>query len=104
MNESAGRKPDHGQPAADAVYHSSGIALAQPLDLLSTRFALQAIITLGPKFNLRRDINNLVTLTGRHLVWPLAVLGRLQAFLGRRCADAPAWAGIAAWPTTSTTC
>ena len=23
--------------------------------------------------NLRRDINNLVTLTGRHLVWPLAV-------------------------------
>ncbi|MGE0802373.1 MAG: AAA family ATPase [Lautropia sp.] len=70
------------------------LALAQPLDLLSTRFALQSIVALGPKFNLRRDINNLVTLTGRHLVWPLPILLRLQGFLAKRCAEAPAWLGV----------
>ncbi|MGE0310445.1 MAG: AAA family ATPase [Lautropia sp.] len=67
------------------------LAGAQALDLLSTRFALSAIIALGPKFNLRRDINNLVTLAGRHLVWPQSTLSRLQAFVARRCAEAPAW-------------
>ena len=78
---------------ADAAYRPAALAHAQPPDLLATRFALQAIISLGPKFNLRRDVNNLVTLAGRHLVWPLAVLSRLQAFLGRRCAEVPAWLG-----------
>ena len=94
MNGIAGQATDQGCHAAEAVHRSPAIAFAQPLDLLSTRFALQAIISLGPKFNLRRDINNLVTLTGRHLAWPLAVLGRLQHFLSRRCAEAPAWAGV----------
>ena len=51
-----------GNAHQEAVYLPSALALAQPLDILSTRFALQAIVTLGPKFNLRRDINNLVTL------------------------------------------
>ncbi len=58
------------KPSADVLYRAADARDRTPLDLLSTRFALQAIIALGPKFNLRRDINNLVTLAGRHLVWP----------------------------------
>ncbi len=84
----------HGQ--VEAVWQPPALSLAQPLDLLSTRFALQTIVTLGPRFNLRRDINNLVTLGGRYLVWPLPVLSRLQSFLARRCAEAPAWVGVGA--------
>ncbi len=87
--------PPVSEPGADILYRPPTLAIAQPLDLLSTRFALQAIIALGPKFNLRRDINNLVTLAGRHLVWPIAVLNRLQSFLARRCAESPAWSGVA---------
>jgi SpoVK/Ycf46/Vps4 family AAA+-type ATPase len=97
MEARAGCSKDGGPAACgpEAGYRPALLAHAQPLDLLSTRFALQAVISLGPKFNLRRDVNNLVTLAGRQLVWPLPVLGRLQAFLGRRCADLPAWIGAA---------
>ena len=73
----------------------AALAVAQPMDLMATRFALSTVLTLGPRFNLRRDVNNIVTLCGRYLVWPLTTLGRLQTFLVRRCADAPAWAGAA---------
>jgi SpoVK/Ycf46/Vps4 family AAA+-type ATPase len=66
---------------------------ATPLDLLCARFALRTVLALGPKFNLRRDINNVVTLCGRWLVWPRGTLSRLQAYVARRCAEAPAWAG-----------
>ncbi len=91
-----------GKPAAakagvsspSAQVHSPTLALAQPIDLLTSRFALQTIMALGAKYNLRRDINNLVTLTGRHLVWPVVVLQRLHGFLSKRCAEAPAWSGI----------
>ena len=68
---------------------------ASALDLMCARFALSSVISLGPKFNLRRDINNLVTLTGRWWVWPRPVLERLQAFIARRCVESPAWAGSA---------
>jgi SpoVK/Ycf46/Vps4 family AAA+-type ATPase len=66
---------------------------ATPLDMMCARFALRTVLALGPKFNLRRDINNVVTLCGRWLVWPPATLSRLQAYVARRCAEAPAWAG-----------
>jgi SpoVK/Ycf46/Vps4 family AAA+-type ATPase len=66
---------------------------ATPLDMMCARFALRTVLALGPKFNLRRDINNVVTLTGRWLVWPQGTLSRLQAYVARRCAEAPAWAG-----------
>ena len=79
--------------AGPEVLTPAALATAQPLDLMATRFALSTVLTLGPRFNLRRDVNNIVSLSGRYLVWPLSTLGRLQAFLARRCADAPAWAG-----------
>ena len=66
---------------------------ATALDLMCARFALRTVLALGPRFNLRRDINNVVTLTGRWLVWPRATFARLQAYVARRCAEAPAWAG-----------
>lgn len=65
---------------------------APPMDLQCVRFALKTVLTLGPKFNLRRDINNVVTLTGRSLLWPEPILLKFKDFLSRRCADAPAWA------------
>ena len=68
---------------------------ATALDMMCARFALRAVLALGPKFNLRRDVNNLVTLAGRWLVWPRGTFGRLQAYVARRCADMPAWAGVA---------
>ncbi|MET0506837.1 MAG: AAA family ATPase [Burkholderiaceae bacterium] len=80
---------------SDAIVPAA-IADAQPLDLLATRFALSTVLTLGPKFNLRRDVNNVVALVGRYLVWPLTALSRLQQYLAHRCIEAPAWAGIAA--------
>ncbi|HEY2254837.1 MAG TPA: AAA family ATPase, partial [Variovorax sp.] len=42
----------------------------------------------------RRDLNGLLSLTGRHLVWPLPVLQRLREFLGRRCAGNEVWKGV----------
>ncbi len=71
---------------------------ATALDLMCARFALRTVLALGPRFNLRRDINNVVTLTGRWLVWPPATLARLQAYIARRCAEAPAWAGSGELP------
>lgn len=70
---------------------SPAFEFAAPMDLLCVRFALKTILTLGPKFNLRRDINNIVTLTGRYLVWPEPILAKLRDFLVRRCLEAPAW-------------
>ncbi len=67
---------------------------AAPLDLLCVRFALRTVLALGPKFNLRRDINNIVTLAGRFLVWPEPVFAKLKDYLVRRCVDAPAWTDV----------
>jgi len=77
----------------DPTIDSPATEHAGPLDMMCARFALRAVLTLGPKFNLRRDINNIVTLTGRYLTWPRETLARLQAYVARRCAEAPAWAG-----------
>ncbi len=70
-------------------------ALGTPIDRLSTLFALRLVLALGPKFNLRRDINDVMTLSARHLVWPVSVAQKVQKFLGARCVDMPAWAGVA---------
>ncbi len=74
---------------------SPAFALAAPMDLQCVRFALRTILALGPKFNLRRDINNVVTLAGRFLAWPEPLLLKLRDYLGRRCAESPAWADCA---------
>ena len=59
---------------ARGLIEPPALSEASPLDLLCARFALQSVLTLGSKFNLRRDINNLVTLAGRWFVWPRPVL------------------------------
>jgi SpoVK/Ycf46/Vps4 family AAA+-type ATPase len=41
----------------------------------------------------RRDLNTLLSLAGRHLVWPLTVLARLREFVDRRCKDNELWSG-----------
>ena len=73
---------------ARGLIEPPALSEASPLDLLCARFALQSVLTLGSKFNLRRDINNLVTLAGRCLracscMWPVVALnlrrGRARA-------------------------
>ena len=68
--------------------------LTAPVDRLSTLFALRLVLSLGPKFNLRRDINDIMTLAARHLVWPVSIAQKVQKFLVGRCAEMPAWAGV----------
>jgi hypothetical protein len=45
----------------------------------------------------RRDLNSLMSLAGRHLVWPEPVLRRLREFLGRRCKDNDSGAATSSW-------
>ena len=41
-----------------------GVHTATPLSLACTNFALQMVCLMGPKFNLRRDVNDVLTATG----------------------------------------
>jgi SpoVK/Ycf46/Vps4 family AAA+-type ATPase len=82
----------------DRIYTSSAFEFAAPLDLLCARFAFKTILQLGPKFNLRRDINNVVTLGGRYFAWPEPVLIRLRDFLSKRCTDMTAWQDVSKLP------
>ena len=78
--------------------------LAAPIDRLSSLFALKLILSLGPKFNLRRDINDVMTLAARHLVWPVSIAQKVQRFLSHRCAEMPAWAGVGKSKGSTITC
>ncbi len=69
-------------------------ALSTPIDRLSTLFALRLVLVLGAKFNLRRDVNDVMTLCARHLIWPVSVAQKIQKFLANRCDEMPAWAGV----------
>jgi len=66
---------------------------APVLDLMCSHFVLTLAARQGARFNVRRDLNTLLALAGRHLVWPLTVLNRLRAFLERRCRDNELWHG-----------
>ncbi len=80
--------------AADARWVlSPGLAEAPVLDGLCTHFVLALTLREAGHFNLRRDCNGLLGLTGRHLVWPLPVLARVRAFLNRRCKGNSHWRG-----------
>ena len=70
---------------------SPGLEEAPVLDRLCTHFVLTLTLRQAGRFNLRRDCNSLLALTGRHLVWPPAVLGRLRAYLKLRCKGNEAW-------------
>jgi SpoVK/Ycf46/Vps4 family AAA+-type ATPase len=72
---------------------SPGLLQAPVLDLMCSHFVLTLAARLGPKFNLRRDLNSMLSLTGRHMVWPSPVLARIREFLGRRCKDNEFWKG-----------
>jgi len=71
---------------------------APVLDLMCSHFVLTLAARQGARFNLRRDLNTLLALAGRHLVWPHTVLTRLREFLGRRCRDNELWAHHAELP------
>lgn len=75
------------------VVLSPELADAPVLDTLCSHFVLTLTLRQAGRFNLRRDWNSLLSLTGRHLVWPLPVLGRLRAFLAQRCKGNTHWRG-----------
>ena len=64
--------------AGSQVWPSPGLEDAPVLDLMCSHFVLTLASRQGPRFNLRRDLNSLLALAGRHLVWPQAVLERLR--------------------------
>ncbi len=70
---------------------SPGLADAPVLDRLCSRFVLSLTKQYAQRFNPRRDWSNLLALTGRHLVWPQPVLGRVRGFLLKRCEANAAW-------------
>jgi SpoVK/Ycf46/Vps4 family AAA+-type ATPase len=72
---------------------SPGLADAPVLDRLCSHFVLTLTLRQAGRLNPRRDWNNLLSLVGRHLVWPLPVLARLRGFLKVRCRGNPAWRG-----------
>ncbi len=76
-----------------ALLPSPGFKDAPVLDLMCSQFVLTLAARQGAKFNVRRDLNSLLSLSGRHLVWPLPALQRLRAFLARRCKDNEFWQG-----------
>ena len=75
------------------VLPSPGLKDAPVLDLMCSHFVLTLAAKQGSKFNVRRDLNGLLSLAGRHLVWPAPALVRLREFLGRRCKDNEFWRG-----------
>jgi len=80
-------------PDQAGMLASPGMAGAPVLDLMCSRFVLTLAAQQGGKFNVRRDINGLMALAGRHLMWPEPVLARLREFLARRCKDNEFWRG-----------
>ena len=73
---------------------SPGLREAPVLELMCSHFVLTLAAKQGPRFNVRRDLNGLLSLSGRHLVWPASVLQRLRDFLARRCAGNEVWKGV----------
>ncbi len=72
---------------------SPGLKDAPVLDRMCSQFVLTLTMHNAGRFNLRRDWNSLLSLTGKHLVWPGSVLGRLRGFLKIRCKGNEHWRG-----------
>jgi hypothetical protein len=70
---------------------SPGLKDAPVLDLMCSHFVLTLAARQGAGFNARRDLNGVVALAGRHLVWPAPVLARVRDFLARRCTSNELW-------------
>jgi SpoVK/Ycf46/Vps4 family AAA+-type ATPase len=58
---------------------------------MCSQFVLTLTVRHAGRFNVRRDWNGLLSLTGKHLVWPTTVLARLRAFLNVRCKGNEHW-------------
>ncbi len=72
---------------------SPGLQEAPVMDVLCSHFVLTLTLRQAGRFNLRRDWNSLLSLTGKHLVWPSSVLMRLRGFLNMRCKGNEHWRG-----------
>ncbi len=81
-------------PHPDArVVLSPGLKDAPVLDRMCSQFVLTLTVRHAGRFNVRRDWNGLLALTGKHLVWPATVLARLRTFLNNRCKGNEHWGG-----------
>jgi SpoVK/Ycf46/Vps4 family AAA+-type ATPase len=78
---------------ADGLLASPGLKSAPVLEMMCSQFVLTLAAKQGAKFNVRRDLNSLLSLTGRHMVWPIHVMERLREFLTRRCTGNEFWKG-----------
>ena len=87
-------------PANAQLVPSPGLKASPVLDLMCSHFVLTLVARQGHKFNVRRDLNSLLAMAGRHLVWPQPVLLRLREFLNWRCKDNEFWRGHTALGTT----
>nr|WP_315494175.1 ATP-binding protein [uncultured Rhodoferax sp.] len=87
-------------PLGGHLIPSPGLQEAPVLDLMCSHFVLTLAARQGANFNVRRDFNGVVGLAGRHLVWPVSVLGRLREFLARRCQGNELWRGHEALEAT----
>ena len=72
---------------------SPGLHDAPVLDRMCSHFVLALTMRNVARFNPRRDWNSLLSLTGKHLVWPASVLARLREFLNARCKANEQWRG-----------
>ncbi len=79
--------------AGKPVLPSPGLKNAPVLDLMCSHFVLTLAARRGSNFNVRRDLNSVVALAGRHLVWPAPILARVREFLARRCVGNEYWRG-----------
>lgn len=80
---------------------SPGLIEAPVLDRMCSQFVLSLTMRNVGRFNPRRDWNSLLSLTGRHLVWPGTVLARLRDFLNTRCRGNEHWKGHEALADTA---
>jgi len=90
----AGAEARHAVSPDARVFVPPGLRQAPVLDLMCSHFVLSLAARQGPRFNVRRDLNTLLALAGRHLIWPLTVLHRLRDFLERRCKGNELWSGF----------
>jgi SpoVK/Ycf46/Vps4 family AAA+-type ATPase len=78
---------------SEGLLASPGLATTPVLEMMCSQFVLTLAAKQGSKFNVRRDLNSLLSLTGRHMVWPVHVMERLREFLNRRCTGNDFWKG-----------
>jgi SpoVK/Ycf46/Vps4 family AAA+-type ATPase len=80
-------------PSDALLLLSPGLKESPVLDRMCSQFVLSLTVRQAGRFNVRRDWNSLLALTGRHLVWPASILTRVRAFLNVRCKANEHWRG-----------